>query len=165
MAANYPACNSVRPRGPASILPHCSFTTGCQWHSLNNVDCSGQKAIQFKTCFALVPSQRAFRTCRLPLSLSRRHTCTQIKCKHADAESPSAAGDGRVAALRVHCLTFTTLKQMTGPYISFTPTPTRRRNTVPPNHLASANMTELCLKLWLLDDDTLRDRWGKLAPQ
>lgn len=43
-----------RPGGPASILPHCSFTTCCQRQSLNNVSCSHQKVIQFKTCFALL---------------------------------------------------------------------------------------------------------------
>lgn len=63
-----------RPGGPASILPQRSFTTGCQWQSLNNVNCCNQKVIQFKTCFTLLPSQPACRHPLLRLSVTHMYT-------------------------------------------------------------------------------------------
>lgn len=95
------------PGGPASILPHCSFTTGCQWQSLNNVNCGNQKVIQFKTCFTLLHSNEPAHSpphTRSPALT--KSTCTQIKCKHADGVSPSATGDRRRWQLCLQRLTF-----------------------------------------------------------
>lgn len=94
----------------------------------------------------------------LSLSLSNPHVHkSNVNMQTACLHQPQGTDRQQLCA---HRLTSTTQKQMTGPFIS-----PARHNTVPPNHLSSANMTELRLKLWLLDDDTLRGRRGKLAPQ
>lgn len=86
-----------RPERPASILLHCSFAAGCQWQSLNNVNCSNQKVIQFKTRFARVPSQRAFKICRLPLSNAlndaRPHK-SNVNMQTARLHHPRGTGGG-----------------------------------------------------------------------
>lgn len=75
-----------RPAGRASILPHCSFTTGCQWHRLNNVNCSNQRVIQFKSCFTLLAASLQTRT----------NTHVHKSNVNMQAASPSAPGDSSV---------------------------------------------------------------------
>lgn len=143
-----------RPGGLASILPHCSFTTGCQWHSLNNVNGSNQKVIQFKTCFTLHAASHH----PLPLSLSTTHVHkSNVNMQTACLHQPQGTGSGSSV-----CAASLLPPRNKWPVLSFP----RPATTL--SHLITCrrgNMTELCLKLWLLDDDTLRGRRGKLARQ
>lgn len=106
----------------------------CQWHNLNNINCGNQKVIQFSTM--------------QPLSLTLVHK-SNVNMQTACLHQLQATGSWQLCVCAASLLP----PRNKWPVLSFPPP---RHNTVPPNHLSSANMTELCLKLRLLDDDTLR---------